>query len=170
MNELILYFILGGIAFLFVFIILYYFALKLKKILFKPEKREVATSFKCIDGHIVKSKGELIIDNHLHRLGIGHEYEEILKVRGNKIKCDWYLPEYDIYIEYWGYYGKDYEKRKEEKIRLYRKGKHKLVSIEDIMFTDIYSNLEDEFNKYFQVNDTKKHCPNCGINLDERFS
>ena len=33
-------------------------------------------------------------------------------------------------------------KRKEEKLRLYRKGNLELISIEDIMLKDIYSNLE----------------------------
>ena len=33
-------------------------------------------------------------------------------------------------------------KRKEEKLSLYRKGKLKLISIEDIMLKDIYTNLE----------------------------
>ena len=98
MNDLILYFILGGIVFLILFIIILYFGLKIKNALKKPEKRERPTSFKCLDGHIVKSKGELIIDNHLHRLGIVHEYETTVKVHGNKIKTDWYLPEYRVYI------------------------------------------------------------------------
>ena len=88
------------------------------------------------------------------------------------LKYDWYLPEIDVYIEYWGYFGKDYMKRKEEKLDLYRKGKLKLISIEDIMLQDIYSNLEIELAKYIRLNEktaVKKHCPNCGFKLDKRF-
>lgn len=169
MNELIIYFMLGGIVFLIIFIILLYFGLKIRKALKKPEKRERPTSFKCIDGHIVKSKGELIIDNYLYRLGIEHEYEKTIMVHGNPIKYDWYLPKYKIYIEYWGYFGKEYEKRKEEKIRLYRKGKLNLISIEDIMLTDIYLNLKKELERYLKLKDTSKYCPNCGTELDKRF-
>ncbi len=137
----------------------------------KKYKPQVATSFKCLDGHIVRSKGELVIDNHLHRLGLEHEYENTIKVRGNPIKYDWYLPKFKIYIEYWGFYGKNYMKRKVEKIHLYRKGNLKLISIEDIMLKDIYSNLEIELNKLIKIekNNKKKHCYNCGIELDRRF-
>jgi len=63
-------------------------------------------------------------------------------------------------------------KRKEEKIRLYRKGKLNLISIEDIMFKDINLNLENELNRFIKLDLTdskKKHCPNCGIILDDRF-
>ena len=151
------------------FIIILYILIKIKKALKKPEKREKPTSFKCLDGHIVKSKGELIIDNHLHRLGIQHDYEPTIKVQGNKIKTDWYLPEYRVYIEYWGFYGKDYMKRKDEKIRLYHKGRLNLISIEDIMLSDIYPNLENELKRFLALEAIKKHCPKCGTELDERF-
>ncbi|UCC19946.1 MAG: hypothetical protein JSV62_01315 [Promethearchaeota archaeon] len=131
-----------------------------------------ASSFKCLDGHIVKSKAELIIDNHLYRLGFEHIYENTIKIRGKPIKYDWYLPKFDIYIEYWGYFGKKYMKRKAEKLELYRKGKLKIISIEDIMLEDIYSYLENMVVKFIQ-SEIKifkiKHCNNCGIALDDRF-
>ena len=85
------------------------------------------------------------------------------------LKYDWYLPKDKIYIEYWGFYGKNYMKRKEEKLRLYRKGKLKLISIEDIMLKDIYSNLEKELNRFIKKDAIKRHCTNCGIELDKRF-
>lgn len=133
---------------------------------------QVATSFKCMDGHTVRSKGELIIDNYLHFLDLEHEYENIIRVHGNPIKYDWYLPKYKTYIEYWDFHGKDYMKRKEDKLKLYRKGKLKLVSIEDIMLKDIYSNFKSELNKFIKLKEIgkeKKHCPNCGTELDMRF-
>ena len=60
-------------------------------------------------------------------------------------------------------------KRKEEKLRLYRKGKLKLISIEDIMLKDIYTNLESELNRFIKTDTIKRHCPNCGIELDNRL-
>jgi len=63
-------------------------------------------------------------------------------------------------------------RRKAEKLQLYRKGNLKLISIEDIMLKDIYSNLEKELNKMIRKKNTdtkKKHCPNCGIELDKRI-
>lgn len=169
MNEITFYFILGGTVFLIIFILILYIAFKIRKALKKEKKVERPTRFKCLDGHVVKSKGELIIDNHLDRLGIKHEYEKIIKVYGNQIKTDWYLLKEEIFIEYWGYYGKDYMKRKEEKIRLYRKGKLNLISIEDIMLSDIYTNLENELERFMTLKTGKRHCPNCGTELDERF-
>lgn len=165
------------IVFSIIFVIFVVIILVLIYLLFKSLKKTEgpllkASSFKCVDGHVVKSKGELIIDNYLNQHRIEHEYEKTIKVFGNPIKYDWYLPKYEIYIEYWGFFGKEYLKRKEEKINLYRKGKLKLISIEDIMFKDINFNLESELNKYIDLNLTdnvKIHCPNCGIELDDRF-
>jgi len=169
MNGTITYFLLGGVIFIVIFIIFFNFAKKLKKYFGKKYVPESASSFKCIDGHIVRSKAELIIDNYLCNHGIVHKYEKKIKVHGKQILYDWCLPEFDVYIEYWGFYGKNYMKRKEEKIRLYKKGKLKLISIEAIMFKDIYENLGKLLIQYKKLNDSKRHCPNCGTVLDERF-
>ena len=125
LSQITIYFILGGIVFVLCFAVIYWLIVKILKFYKKKYLPQRATSFKCLDDHIVKSKGELIIDNHLYRLGLEHEYESTIKVRGHPIKYDWYLPKYDVYIEYWGYFGKDYMKRKAEKLVLYRKGKKK---------------------------------------------
>jgi hypothetical protein len=142
----------------------------------KTKKKKVALNkYRCLDGHLVRSKGELIIDNYLYFLGISHIYERILILWGNKIKCDWFLPKYDLYIEYWGYTGKKYLERKEEKLRLYRKAKLELISIENWMFIDLYSNINKVLEKYVSLHQErywkprKKFCTNCGSELDERF-
>ena len=172
MSSTSTYFILGGIVFVICFIVIYWAVIKVRKFYKKKYQPQRATSFKCLDGHIVRSKGELIIDNHLYRLGLEHEYENTIRIRGKPLKYDWYLPDYKAYIEYWGYYGKNYMKRKAEKLQMYRKGNLKLISIEDIMLKDIYSNLEKELSKIIKIKKfytKKKHCPNCGIELDKRF-
>ena len=130
------------------------------------------TLFKCIDRHLVRSKGELIIDNYLHRLGIEHEYEKTIRVQGKPLMCDWYLPRLKVYMEYWGYYGKKYMKRKKEKLQLYRKGRLNLISIENFMFRDIYSTLEKKLSHYIKFKEEtpdNRYCPNCGVELDKRF-
>jgi len=172
MTDIGVYFILGGMVFIVVFVLCYIGGQKLRNLFKKEVKKAQVTSFKCLDGHVVRSKGELIIDNHLHRLGIKHEYERTIRVRGNPIKYDWYLPKQDVYIEYWGFYGTEYEKRKAEKLNLYRKGNLKLISIENEMFNDIYPKLEKELKKYTnlkEIDNVKKHCPSCGLELDKRF-
>ncbi len=169
MNGDYIYFLFGGFVFIIIFIFFYYLAKNIRNLFKKSYKSETPSSFKCLDGHIVRSKGELIIDNFLHNNQIQHEYEKTIKVRGKPIKCDWYLPKLDIYIEYWGYFGKEYMKRKEEKLKLYKQGKLTLLSIENIMFKDIYSNLEKHFNGSIKTDNGKKHCPYCGVELDDRF-
>jgi len=103
-------------------------------------------------------------------LGLAHKYEKTIKIKGEKVKYDWYLTDHDIYIEYWGFFGKEYLKRKQEKIHLYKRGKLKLVSVEDIMLADIYNNLEKELGKFIDLGGLRKYCPNCGNELDGRIT
>lgn len=60
-----------------------------------------------LQGEIVKSYGELQIANYLFSNGIKYEYEieykyNTLNIEYQQYKPDFYLPEYDIYIEYFG--------------------------------------------------------------------
>ncbi|MFX0042516.1 MAG: hypothetical protein ACFE8L_06360 [Candidatus Hodarchaeota archaeon] len=165
-------FIFIGIIFLIIFIVIYIIIRRLLKNLRKPERQEKIVYYKCLDGHIVKSKGELIIDNYLFLLGLNHIYEKKVKVNGHTIKSDWYLPDAQIYIEYWGYFGKTYIRRKKEKIKLYERGKLELISIENGMFKDIYTVLNEKLKNFIKpntLNHLKSFCPSCGIELDERF-
>ncbi|TFF87211.1 MAG: helicase IV [Promethearchaeota archaeon] len=152
-----------GIALTYVFIILNHFK--------KKERPKKATSYKCMDGDTVKSRGEVMIDNLLTKLDINHIYEKRIQVKGNPIKCDWYLTDYDIYIEYWGGFDKEYLKRKKQKIKLYKKGILNLVSIEDIDLKNIYKNLPEKLSEYIDIEEIEdtKYCPNCGKILDSRF-
>lgn len=86
---------------------------------------------KSPDGHVVRSNAELIIDLWLNYHSIKHEYEPRINTsKKNYIVADFYLPEYDCYLEYWGLDGDtDYEKRKEIKINAYKDLKLRLVSI-----------------------------------------
>lgn len=87
--------------------------------------------FKSVDGHIVRSKSELIIDLWLCYQHIEHIYEPpIYKNKKRVAVSDFFLPEYNCYIEYWGLEGDSaYEKRKAEKIDLYKNLKLRLISI-----------------------------------------
>ncbi|MCZ7395334.1 MAG: AAA domain-containing protein [Candidatus Methanoperedens sp.] len=105
-------------------------------------QEQIPRSKKCVDGDLVRSIGEVLIDNWLHSNNIKHQVEQkvpILKL----MYCDWYLPDYDTYIEFWGdIHTKSPEKRR-VKERLYQENKLKLVGIE-VIDTD---NL-DEILKY----------------------
>ncbi|TXT66829.1 MAG: hypothetical protein BAJALOKI3v1_10100 [Promethearchaeota archaeon] len=165
-------FFLGGILFVSLVAVIYYIIQLYWRKIREKYTPQRATSFRCLDGHITRSKAELIIDNHLTRLNIKHEYEDMIRIAGHTIKYDWYLPDHDIYIEYWGYFGKDYFSRKREKLKLYQKGGLNLISIEDWMLEDIYTHLEEKLTKIISLETLTlitKFCPNCGENLDDRF-
>ena len=137
---------------------------------YQPEK---AANFTCEDGHVVRSKGEMIIDNWLTRQGITHDYEHTIAVHGHVIKYDWFLPETKTYVEYWGFWGKNYMRRKQEKLRLYKEGNLNLVSIEDKDLENIYERFPAKFALLTRCQSTQgrkvKFCPHCGNALDERF-
>jgi hypothetical protein len=95
---------------------------------------------KSPDGHVVRSNAELIIDLWLNYHSIKHEYEPRINTsKKNYIVADFYLPEYDCYLEYWGLDGDtDYEKRKASKIDTYKSLNLRLVSI----YQDDLKNLD----------------------------
>lgn len=105
-------------------------------------QEQIPRSKKCVDGDLVRSIGEILIDNWLHSNNIKHQVEQKIPIPQLKY-CDWYLPDYDTYIEFWGDIHTKYPEARRVKERLYQKNKLKLVSIE---IADI-DNL-DEILKY----------------------
>jgi hypothetical protein len=180
MKEII--FLVIGYLILLIIIFITYIIIKKKRDNVR-EKKSInlssqsvqSSSYLCLDGHLVKSKGELIIDNYLYLLKIEHYYEKSIKIYGSKIKYDWYLPKYDIYMEYWGYGGKKYEKRKKEKLRLYKKANLQLISIENYMFHNIYSEIDKKLKKFINIKNLKYPINfnqifyNYGTQMDERI-
>ena len=76
-------------------------------------------AIKAEDGHYVRSRAEALIDNWLYSHRITHAYEQRLPGE-SEVYCDFYLPDYQAYIEYWGLEGDpDYKKRKKEKLKIY---------------------------------------------------
>lgn len=55
----------------------------------------------CIDGHSVSSEQELKIDNWLYYSGLLHAYRRRMPFE-EEYYADFYLPQYHLYIEYWG--------------------------------------------------------------------
>ncbi len=95
------------------------------------------------DGHYVRSKGEQIIDNWLFNNKIRHTYEKQLIINSNTYYPDFYLPDYDKYIEYWGLNTKEYINKKTTKINNYIKNNIDYINIDD----KILQNLDDYLNK-----------------------
>lgn len=91
-------------------------------------------SYICPDGHVVKSKAEREIDNYLFNNRIPHAYEKSFPIDGNKahdLHPDFYLPNEDVYIEYWGFddSNEEYASRKKYKMDIYRQRKITLINL-----------------------------------------
>jgi len=98
---------------------------------FKPENR-------AKDGHNVRSKSELIIDNWLYDSKIVHAYERKLPIE-ETLYCDFYIPTGKVYIEYWGLDDDKYLNRKTKKLDIYKKYNLNLIEL----FEKDVSNLDD---------------------------
>lgn len=96
-------------------------------------------SYRATDGHYVRSRAELAIDNWLYMSGLVHAYERKLPVE-EEVYCDFYIPGGKVYIEYWGLEGdQKYDERKQKKLKLYEKYDYNLIQLTD---EDIFS-LDD---------------------------
>lgn len=84
---------------------------------------------RCTDGHYVRSKAEMLIDNWLYMAEVIHAYERKLPIEED-VYCDFYLPTGKVYIEYWGYEeAEKYLKRKHEKQAIYKKYDFNLIEL-----------------------------------------
>ena len=86
--------------------------------------------YRTADGHYVRSRAELAIDNWLYMQGLVHAYERRVPIAETVIS-DFYLPSQRVYIEYWGRDDPGYLNRKREKQALYEKHGLRLVNVED---------------------------------------
>jgi hypothetical protein len=83
------------------------------------------------DGHFVRSKAEMLIDNWLYMAEIVHAYERKLPIEED-VYCDFYIPTGKVYIEYWGYENDQrYLARKKKKIEIYKKYGFNLIELND---------------------------------------
>jgi hypothetical protein len=98
------------------------------------------------DGHFVRSKSEIIIDNFLYQYGLVHAYERKLPIEED-VYCDFYIPSgkdrpQGVYIEYWGIENDEkYEARKKRKLEIYKKEDLNLIELNEL---DV-QNLDDVF-------------------------
>ncbi len=99
---------------------------------------EKPREWKCMDGDTVRSNDETLIDNWLNHNNIKHQVEMKIPIQQLRY-CDWYIPDFDIYIEFWGDVHTKYPEARKIKEKLYQKNKLKLVSIE----SDDLKNLDE---------------------------
>lgn len=81
-------------------------------------------------GTLVQSDGEKRIADWLSAHGIAFRYDERYRIlNGHAIRPDFYLPELDVYIEYWGMDTTDYKIGMLKKQQLYQQEGKRLISI-----------------------------------------
>ncbi len=91
---------------------------------------EVQKTIRTTDGTLVQSVGERSIADWLAAHRIAYRYDDRLRiVEGRQIRPDFYLPEYDVYIEYWGMDTVDYKIGMLIKQQMYQHAGKKLISI-----------------------------------------
>lgn len=92
---------------------------------------ELHKTIQAADGTLVQSDGERRIAEWLAARRIAYRYDNRFRiVKGYAIRPDFYLPEHDVYIEYWGMEGNlDYQIGMLEKRKLYQQAGKRLVSL-----------------------------------------
>lgn len=85
-------------------------------------RKKWPATYRCDDGHYVRSKNEQLVDNWLYHHNICHAYELLVvdKRNGREYINDFFLPQYNLFIEVWGFETPEYLRRKEKKIEVYR--------------------------------------------------
>lgn len=94
--------------------------------------------YRCTDGDYVRSKAEREIDNFFFQNRIFHIYENEYKHphTGKTYSPDFYLPDYNLYIEYFGGTDSEYIKSRNEKIDAYESDES--INFEYLTYKDDY--------------------------------
>lgn len=96
-------------------------------------------TIRASDGHMVRSRAEAMIDAFFYEQRIVHSYERLVPVE-DAMYCDFYLPDFDLYIEFWGMESNPkYKSRKTKKLEIYRQNGLKLLEVKD----EHINNLDD---------------------------
>ena len=91
---------------------------------------ELNKTIEARDGTVVQSKGERCIAEWLTAQGLAYRYDAKFRIIGEfQIRPDFYLPELDVYIEYWGLDTPQYKMSMYKKQTLYQQEGKRLISV-----------------------------------------
>lgn len=108
---------------------------------------------RTIDGHYVRSKAEMLIDNWLYQYGLIHAYERKLPI-DEDVYCDFYIPSGNgrpqaVYIEFWGLENDPkYTARKNKKIEIYKREGLSLIELTDADLQNIDDILAKKLRQF----------------------
>ncbi|MHA1341375.1 MAG: hypothetical protein ACTSRZ_17425 [Promethearchaeota archaeon] len=172
MNEAALIFFSMFLVIFILLLLFYIIVLKRKhKEDIKNYIQQYPATYLCRDGHKVRSLSELILDNALYRHNIRHQYEDYVSKKENdpKYKYDFYLPDAEVYIEFFGFSGKKYHDTRIKKEKFYKQKRLKMVAFEPQDLVEIDKSLRVKLGFCWDKIASPRHCPNCGGELDERI-
>ena len=103
-------------------------------VVFRPfQRKEYGRPSMTLRGEVVRSYSEKVIADWLFRRGIRYAYEQpVFDPRGRRVGVpDFYLPDYGVYVEYWGLVGADrgYERWMARKTGRYLRNGVRVVSL-----------------------------------------
>ena len=91
---------------------------------------EINKTIEARDGTVVQSEGERRIADWLTTHGLAYRYDAKFRIIAEfQIRPDFYLPELDVYIEYWGLNTPQYKMSMYKKQTLYQQEGKRLISV-----------------------------------------
>ncbi|MBN1672794.1 MAG: HEAT repeat domain-containing protein [Kiritimatiellae bacterium] len=91
---------------------------------------EINKTIEAHDGTVVQSQGERRIAEWLTDHGMAYRYDAKYRIIGEfQIRPDFYLPELDVYVEYWGLDTPEYKMAMYKKQMLYQQEGKRLISV-----------------------------------------
>ena len=113
---------------------------------------EVQKTIRTTDGTLVQSDGERKIAEWLAAHRLVYRYDDRLRIiDGRQIRPDFYLPEFDVYIEYWGMDTLDYKIGMLLKQQMYQHAGKKLISIYPEDKPTLNAVLADKLSRYARI-------------------
>ncbi|MCK5853477.1 HEAT repeat domain-containing protein [bacterium] len=114
---------------------------------------ELNKKIRTNDGNFVQSLGEQKIADWLTNHNILYRYDQRYRIISDfAVRPDFYLPEFDIYIEYWGMDTPDYKIGMLKKLKLYQQEGKKLLSLYPKDKNNLDSIMKQKLSKYIRIN------------------
>lgn len=113
-------------------------------------REKFPAKYRCDDGHWVRSRGEVMIDNWLYHQYLTHAYERRVPISEEEIYCDFFIRTRDgqCYLEYFGLDVSDYKERAEKKKKIYKSHGSNLVVITNEDLINLDDMLPQKLSRY----------------------
>ncbi|MHC6529882.1 glycerol kinase [Vibrio sp. V39_P1S14PM300] len=111
-------------------------------------RQKFEAKHRTLDGHYVRSRGELRIDNWLYMNGVVHAYQRQLPVEEDVIS-DFYLPAGKVYLQFWGSdSGNVTEKQRQHMRTVYQRHGFALIELDSADIERLDEVLPDKLRAF----------------------